>query len=80
MDLGTISKKIDQKRYKTMGDLAYDIELVVKKYVNALGHSAHVQLSTIQLPRGRNVCFRRGLGGGILERVASGGGQQAVAK
>lgn len=31
MDLGTISKKIDQKKYKTMGDLAYDIELVIKK-------------------------------------------------
>jgi transcription initiation factor TFIID subunit 2 len=31
MDLGTIAKKVDAKRYKTMGDLAYDIELVFKK-------------------------------------------------
>ncbi|ORX37731.1 hypothetical protein BD324DRAFT_623057 [Kockovaella imperatae] len=30
MDFGTISKKIDQKKYHTMGELAYDIELVFK--------------------------------------------------
>lgn len=31
MDLGTVSKKIDGKRYKTMGQLAYDIELIFNK-------------------------------------------------
>ena len=33
MDLGTIAKKIDRKRYTTMGQLAYDIELIFAKYV-----------------------------------------------
>jgi transcription initiation factor TFIID subunit 2 len=31
MDLGTIAKKIDQKKYKTMGQLAADIELIFAK-------------------------------------------------
>jgi transcription initiation factor TFIID subunit 2 len=31
MDFGTITKKIDGKAYKTMGQLAYDIELVFAK-------------------------------------------------
>ena len=34
MDLGTISKNIDTRRYKTMGQLAYDIELVFEKWVD----------------------------------------------
>ena len=33
MDLGTISKNIDARRYITMGQLAYDIELVFEKCV-----------------------------------------------
>ena len=31
MDLGTIAKKLEGKKYKTMGDLAYDIELIFAK-------------------------------------------------
>jgi len=31
MDLGTISKQMDGKRYKTMGQLARDIELIFAK-------------------------------------------------
>lgn len=31
MDLGTIGKKIEQKKYKTMGQFARDIELVFAK-------------------------------------------------
>jgi len=31
MDLGTIQTKIEEKRYKTMGKLAYDIELIFAK-------------------------------------------------
>ena len=30
MDLGTISKKVESKKYERMGQLAYDIELVFK--------------------------------------------------
>lgn len=31
MDFGTISTRIDGKHYKTMGQFAYDIELVFNK-------------------------------------------------
>ena len=31
MDLGTIAKKVDDKRYRTMGQLAADIELIFQK-------------------------------------------------
>lgn len=33
MDLGTIEKKVDSKRYRTMGQLARDVELVLAKWV-----------------------------------------------
>lgn len=31
MDFGTINQSIEMRKYKTMGQFAYDIELVFKK-------------------------------------------------
>jgi transcription initiation factor TFIID subunit 2 len=31
MDLGTVMKKVEQKKYRSMGQLASDIELVFNK-------------------------------------------------
>lgn len=31
MDLGTVFKNLEGKKYKTMGQVAYDIELVFQK-------------------------------------------------